>query len=256
MGIRKLLDDLSDAHLNAWRTQKRINAVERSLNLMHKKQRLKTNLAEHEEEEALGLLADSEAQVAVSGMVNNLLDSVTDQFQAIRAKREAKITADVIGLSVNRLQLITRKYFKTALSVFAAESSIEILHQDRRPFSSRSRGPTPQRSTPGSQSATRTLQRSSPRSTTRRAERPAASTTWTTSSLSGPKSTTRPPSSPSPTLSRQSSAPSRTSGSPPWTSSTTSRSSSSPRSSSTTSSTQAFSTTCPSTAPSKANRQK
>ena len=129
--IRKLLDDLSDAHLNAWRTQKRINAVERSMNLLHKKQRLNTNLAEHEEEEALGLLADSEAQVAVSGMVNNLLDSVTDQFQAIRAKREAKITADVIELSVNRLQLITRKYFKTALSVFAAESSIEILHQEQ-----------------------------------------------------------------------------------------------------------------------------
>lgn len=129
--IKKLIDDLADAHLTVWRSEKRKRAVERSLQLVAKKKSLNEGLAAHEENETLELRKDATAQVKVAKLANVLLTEATRQFQDIRANHEQRTVADVFELLVNECMLISRKYYKTAISIFAAESSIEILHQEQ-----------------------------------------------------------------------------------------------------------------------------
>ncbi|KNC54256.1 uncharacterized protein AMSG_10052 [Thecamonas trahens ATCC 50062] len=129
--IRRLMDDLSDAYLGAHRSAARMNAVSRSINLLVKKQRLNQSLAEHEEEVALRLLHDTEAHIDAASKINDVLRSASETFHAVRAQRESKVVTEVVDLSIARLNLIIRKYFKTALSVYAAESSVEMLEQER-----------------------------------------------------------------------------------------------------------------------------
>ena len=129
--IQSLLGDLADAHAKAWRDRKKVLVCERTMALLRKKQRINQSLAEGEEEELLRLERDVKAAAAAAAIADAVNHDAAASLRAIAQEREADLVTDLFDLYVDHLTLLRRKYYQVSLSVFAAESAVEILRQEQ-----------------------------------------------------------------------------------------------------------------------------
>lgn len=129
--IRKLLEDLADAHLKAWRDSKKVLIAEKAISLLKKKQRMNKALAEGEEAELLQLEDDVRAAASVTALASDANASIAKSLKEIAVAREQALTIDMADIAKDRLALLERKYRQVSLSVFAAESSVEINRQEQ-----------------------------------------------------------------------------------------------------------------------------
>lgn len=129
--ISNLLSDLADAHLALWRESKRVLVVDRSMDLLRKQQAVNRSLEDYEEEQAFMLEKDLSAGIEAAHVVNLANEQVSRELGSIVRRQRDELASTTAAFVVDRLRLLSRKHFKTALATFAIESSLEILKQER-----------------------------------------------------------------------------------------------------------------------------
>lgn len=129
--LRKLTAELAQEQERLWAADKKealLNAGLAALSQLHAKLRAESN-------ELIGgcnaHLGDIEANIKAAHVTERLAQESSAAFDELIAVESRAAAEDLFALTDERLQLLMRKYHKTALSVFASNSRVEMRNQER-----------------------------------------------------------------------------------------------------------------------------